>query len=577
MVDRGGGPNRVEAAAVTSALVPVTPCRLADTRPAPDGPYGSRRVDATTIRVEAAGRCGVGDAAVAVVLSIVSVGSVVPGFVTVFPTGTDRPLASNLNYRAGETRANSAIVGVGPGASFDVFTTSGELVIDVTGWFSPTVRSASGRFVALTPRRVVDTRVQAAGTGAASGSVAPGGRVMVPLPAGVPSDAQGVSVNLTVTESAGPGFATVYPAGALRPFSSSLNLDRRGQTRAGGVIVPVRSGGLEIYLSGGGHVVVDVNGYVTGPSAQPSDAGLFVPAESSRRLLDTREDGPVLAPGDVRSVSVPSGSATVALNLTSVDGNRGFVTAWPGGSSSRPVVSSLNSEGDGDVVANLALVPAAAAVQLYSQSGTHLVVDLAGWFVGSSAQRPVIALTFDDGPGPFTAAILEVLARHGVSATFFMIGVEVDRRPAVAASVVAAGHRVGSHSYHHPDLTALSVSAARDDLIAASTAIERATGIAPRCMRPPQGRIDRSVEAIVSELGLAIEQGTVDAGDWRDGVTVDEVIGALDAAVGRAGEVPSIMTLHDAGGDRSATVEALDRWLAVQSANVEFTLLSSCA
>lgn len=564
--------GQAAAEVTTSAMVPVIPCRLADTRPAPDGPFGSTRLDEHTVRVQAAGRCGIGERATAVVLSVVSVGSRTPGFVTVHPSGGDKPLASNLNYRAGETRANSVVTSVAAGASFDVFTTSGDLVVDVTGWFAPEPRSGPGRFVALTPRRIIDTRDSI-------GPQAPipaGGGLRVPLPAGVPSDALGVSINVTVTEAVGPGFVTVHPAGTARPFSSTLNLDRVGQTRAAGAIVPVNPDGFEVHLSGGGHLVVDVNGYFTGPSAPVSEAGLFMPAASPTRLLDTRDGSTALVAGGVRSVAVPTGSAAAVFNLTSVDGNRGYVTAWPGGSATRPVVSSLNSEGGGDIAANLVVVPAATSVQLYSQSGTHLVVDLAGWFIAGTTQRPTMALTFDDGPGPFTPAILEVLARYGVAATFFMIGLEVDRRPSTAAAVVAAGHSVGNHSYHHFDLTALPPGEMRAELVTTSSAIQRAAGITPRCVRPPQGRLDAIVEGVIVDLGLVVEQGTVDAGDWRDGVAVDEIVGALDAAASQVTASMPILTLHDAGGDRSATVQALDRWLAANADRFDFRVLNSC-
>ena len=102
-----------------------------------------------------------------------------------------------------------------------------------------------------------------------------------------------------------------------------------------------------------------------------------------------------MAAGEVRTLPVPADAATVVVNLTSVAGNRGFVTAWPSGSPIRPLVSSLNSEGTGDIVANLAAVPAATGMQFYSQSGTNLVVDLAGWFLTGSGPRTVVALFAD--------------------------------------------------------------------------------------------------------------------------------------------------------------------------------------
>ena len=148
---------------------------------------------------------------------------------------------------------------------------------------------------------------------------------------------------------------------STRPTASVLNLDAAGQTRAAGGIHPVDAGGLAIFLSGGGHVVVDITGWFTGATAAASSEGLFTPVDPTR-LLDTRTTtapatGTPLPPDGTIDVASPIGAGTLAFNLTSVDGAPGFVTAYPAGST-RPLASNVNPAGGGDTVANFAIVPA---------------------------------------------------------------------------------------------------------------------------------------------------------------------------------------------------------------------------
>jgi uncharacterized protein YkwD len=208
------------------------------------------------------------------------------------------------------------------------------------------------------------------------------------MPAGVPGDAVALALNVTVTESSAPGFVTEYPAGRQMPTSSILNIDQANQTRAAAGIFPVSGTGVALYLSGGGHVVVDLLGYFTGPSANAGTDGLFT-AYDPTRLLDTRSASPLgngvpLYPGGGLELSLPQGGS-VAYNVTSVDGGTGFVTAFPAGTA-RPATSTVNSVGPGDVVANFAITQVSSrGLGFYSQSQTHLVADLTGWFSGPSA------------------------------------------------------------------------------------------------------------------------------------------------------------------------------------------------
>ena len=374
-------PASVSAAPDTSRFVSVAPCRLVDTRTN----VGFIRLTPHIIRVRTAGRCAIGADPAALALSVVMVGAGSSGFLSLFPTGAARPNASMLNFSKGQVRSNATIVRVGANGSFDVYqATSGDIVIDTTGWFESAEVASAGRFVPMAPARLLDTRTD--GTGQ---PVAPGGSVTIPLPGGVAADAGALSLNITVTESTGPGFVSTYPAGTARPDASVLNLDAAGQTRASGGIHTVDRDGLTIHLSGGGHVVVDATGWFTGPSAPVSTEGLFTPYDPTR-ALDTRLASPLgmnvpLAPGASVTIPSPTGASTLAFNLTSVEGVPGYVTAFPAGTPPVPASSTVNPIGGGDVVANFAIVPASeAGLELYSLQTTHLLVDLAGIVLGGA-------------------------------------------------------------------------------------------------------------------------------------------------------------------------------------------------
>jgi cellulose synthase/poly-beta-1,6-N-acetylglucosamine synthase-like glycosyltransferase/peptidoglycan/xylan/chitin deacetylase (PgdA/CDA1 family) len=173
-----------------------------------------------------------------------------------------------------------------------------------------------------------------------------------------------------------------------------------------------------------------------------------------------------------------------------------------------------------------------------------------------------IALTFDDGPDPtWTPRILEVLRRHRVQATFFVVGSQVARHPELARRLVAEGHEIGAHTFTHPELAGLP--GWRRDLEHSQTqmAIAAATGLSTSLLRPPYSSFPNALDddgwATTREGGrhgyLTVLNDT-DSRDWaRPGV---------DAIVRSAtpdGNAGAIVLLHDAGGDRAQTVAAVDR------------------
>ncbi|MFB9836829.1 polysaccharide deacetylase family protein [Actinoallomurus acaciae] len=127
-----------------------------------------------------------------------------------------------------------------------------------------------------------------------------------------------------------------------------------------------------------------------------------------------------------------------------------------------------------------------------------------------------VALTFDDGPGPYTSRLLRMLAARHAKATFFLIGGNIHGREAVVRQELAQGHAIGDHTWSHPDLSTLPEKRIRAQLTRTLTAITRATGRPVHLMRPPYGATDRHVAKVARSLRLAQIIWDVDTDDWRD-------------------------------------------------------------
>jgi peptidoglycan/xylan/chitin deacetylase (PgdA/CDA1 family) len=181
-------------------------------------------------------------------------------------------------------------------------------------------------------------------------------------------------------------------------------------------------------------------------------------------------------------------------------------------------------------------------------------------FTGLGAGSKKLALTYDDGPNdPHTPRLLEVLAKHGVKATFFMIGAHARQRPDVARAVASAGHVVGNHTFSHPMLTLRGAAEVRQELMDCRAALVDAVGEHSNLFRPPFGGRRPAVLRIAREAGLEPVMWNVTGYDWnapRVEVIERKVVRQL-----RGGDV---ILLHDGGhrgmgADRSQTVLATDR------------------
>ncbi len=170
----------------------------------------------------------------------------------------------------------------------------------------------------------------------------------------------------------------------------------------------------------------------------------------------------------------------------------------------------------------------------------------------AGGRKKTVALTFDDGPGKDTLAILAILKRTNVPATFFVVGREVQANPQIVAQVVAGGHQIGIHTWNHPDMTKLSAAKQQKELIDTQNAVINATGIASRLFRAPYGAVSPSVIAAAEKSKLLSVLWDGDARDWQNPSTATIVQRVLSRVSPGA-----IILMHDGGGDRANTVAAL--------------------
>ncbi|HEY1351398.1 MAG TPA: polysaccharide deacetylase family protein [Ktedonobacteraceae bacterium] len=204
----------------------------------------------------------------------------------------------------------------------------------------------------------------------------------------------------------------------------------------------------------------------------------------------------------------------------------------------------------------LALPPKALPIQPFPSILAAQITTLEAhnrFFYHGNVHRPEVALTFDDGPSPvYTPQVLGILQKYKIKATFFDIGSMVEAYPELAKAELKAGHIVGNHTLTHADLPMLSPEAIKAQIQQSSDEIKRATGVRPTFIRPPYGDVDASTLKEINILALTIVLWNNEAQDWASPGTSVIVARILDMARNGA-----IILLHDGGGTRSQTVEAL--------------------
>ncbi len=320
-----------------------------------------------------------------------------PGFVRTWAARTRRPGTSALNAdRGGTTVANAAVVALGDGGDIILETaTTARLIVDVMAWFVDAgATSDDGRFVALDPGRVTDTRIPSGRTlssGSSNSWSRVGARIDIDVlgEVGVPDDGSVGALVISVGAISGGapgGFVGAFPGGTTYTGTSNVNV-LVGEIRSNMMVVPV-AGSPDISLQTLNivDVVVDVLGYVTSDAAQASATGLYNTIEPTR-IVDSRIPlgFPTLAGGPSSgSLTMPAsvtGASAVVQNLTATNTSApGWLAAHP--TSAVPVVSNVNFEGRSQTRAALAFTSIGAADREFITSlvATDVVIDVVGYF-----------------------------------------------------------------------------------------------------------------------------------------------------------------------------------------------------
>jgi len=201
----------------------------------------------------------------------------------------------------------------------------------------------------------------------------------------------------------------------------------------------------------------------------------------------------------------------------------------------------------------------------YHTYPTPYVIDHTG-----GTDQKLLCLTFDDGPDArYTPPILDILKQRHVPATFFVIGVNAEQLPGLIRREYAEGHEIGNHTYTHPNIATTSALRTELELSTTQRIIENLLGVSTTLFRPPynadsEPTTPQEIEPILRAqgYGYATVSETLDPRDWEPGVTakaiVDEVKSEIATSSAEHDEAAThIILLHDAGGDREATIEAL--------------------
>ncbi len=387
--------NFVPAQTTGLQFIPVTPCRVMDTRNAA-GPLGGPRMEAGSTRTVPVPQstCNIPTGALAYSLNITVVPIGILGYLSIWPAGQPQPVVSTLNSYDGSIVANAGIVPAGTQGGISLFASDAtQVIIDINGYFAPAGAANSLSFYSVSPCRVVDTR---GGTAPLGGPAMTGGSTRsFPIHSSscaALNAAQAYSLNITVVPRRTLGYLTSWPTGQTQPLVSTLN-SPNGLIVANAAIVPAGTGGaISIFVTDDTDVIIDINGYFAPPG---SPAGQSLYTVTPCRVADTRGGfsapfgPPALGANASRSFpipmgacsGIPAGAQAYSLNVTVVpNGPLGYLTAWPTGQP-QPVVSTLNSPA-GKVVANAAIVPAGtnSAVTVFVTNLTDLILDINGYF-----------------------------------------------------------------------------------------------------------------------------------------------------------------------------------------------------
>ena len=354
------------------------------------------------------------------------------GYLTIFPTGTKPPTASSLNFTPSEAVPNLVTATLGQGGTVSILSSSTDVnvVVDIEGYYTPSISPAVGFHPLPTPFRALDTRcsITPAPTFCANEQI-PGVNSTIPAPkprssisvdlagiggsAGVPLTATAISLNLTAAGPASGGYLTIWSQGSSTgttpPITSNVNF-HRGTASSNSVVVMVSSSGPEagkVYIynaaSTATNVIVDISGYF-------APGGYMATPSSPVRICDTRaatviggtdvtggvtgqcsNTGTALDPAvsatdpvtmQVTGIGgIPANAKAIIANVTAVNTTaNGYLTVW-NGTGSQPATSNVNWT-KGDTVPNMIVsaIDSAGQVTIYASVTTNVIVDIVGWY-----------------------------------------------------------------------------------------------------------------------------------------------------------------------------------------------------
>jgi len=368
-------------------FVPITPCRVADTRNS-TGPFGGPSLAAGATRnfVIPNSACQIAFTAAAYSLNVAVVPAKTLGYLSAWPAGEPQPVVATLNSLDGRIKSNAAIVQAGAGGAVSFYATDAtDLILDINGYFVPAVTNTSAlAFYPVTPCRIADTRNAAAPLGGPS--LAAGQSRTFPIQSsacGLPASALAYSLNFSAVPPGPLGYLTAWPTGQPQPVVATLN-DVTGTIVANAAIVRAgANGSIDVYATNATDLVIDIDGYF----AAPGTGGLSLYGLTPCRILDSRQPaGSPPLTGITRvnvtesSCGVPRTAGAVVLNATVVPtGPLGYLTLWPD-AQPQPRTATLNAI-DGALTSNMAIVPETNGfIDAYVSNPTYVILDLSAYF-----------------------------------------------------------------------------------------------------------------------------------------------------------------------------------------------------
>jgi peptidoglycan/xylan/chitin deacetylase (PgdA/CDA1 family) len=213
---------------------------------------------------------------------------------------------------------------------------------------------------------------------------------------------------------------------------------------------------------------------------------------------------------------------------------------------------STSSAGTRTRVPATALTPPAVSELARDEKGVDSVLSYTPFVREGAVHGRDVALTFDDGPGPYTPQVLDVLERERVPATFFVIGQEIHDFGASTEREIRDGFVIGDHTENHPMLAHLSAHDQREQLFEQAARIELLGGHKPRLFRPPYGSFNTTTFHLLHQMKMLMVLWSVDTDDYEQPGVETIVKRALEGA-----KPGAIILMHDAGGNREQTVAAL--------------------